>query len=72
MIVFGTNISVLRGKTVCIKVEKLYTYYMSIPINFYKLHNFIALVADIIYVNNVMLLVKISPKVSIFIYDNTQ
>ena len=72
MIVFGTNISVLRGKTVCIKVEKLYTYYMSIPINFYKLHNFIALVADIIYVNNVMLLVKISPKVSIFTYDNTQ
>ena len=72
MIVFGTNISVLRGKTVCIKVEKLYTYYMSIPINFYKLHNFIALVADIIYVNNVMLLVKIPPKVSIFTYDNTQ
>ena len=48
---FGPNRPGLRGKTVRQRPERVETEYLGIPRDFYRLHHFVTLTADVMFVN---------------------
>ena len=59
--IFGPNRPGLRGKTVQQRQERVVPEYSDIPRNFYRLHHFGTLTADIMFVNKLPLLTTMSP-----------
>ena len=53
---FGPNQTALRGKTVRQKIERVDTEFIPIPYDFYELHKFVTLNADVMFVNGVVFL----------------
>ena len=49
--IFGPNHPGLKGKTVRQRSERIAPEYLGIPRVFYKLHHFVTLIADVIFVN---------------------
>ena len=50
--IFGPNRPRLRGKTVRQRPERVETEYLGIPRDFYRLHHFVTLTADVMFVND--------------------
>ena len=51
--IFGPNRAGLRGKTVRQRPERVIPEYLGIPKDFYQLHNFVTLTADVMFVNGI-------------------
>ena len=51
--IYGRDLGGIRGKTVRKKSERVHGETLKIPKDFYKLHHFVTLTADIMYVNGV-------------------
>ena len=49
--IFGPNRPGLRGKTVRQRPERVEPEYLGIPRDFYRLHHFVTLTADVMFVN---------------------
>ena len=49
---FGPNRPGLRGKTVRQRPERVIPEYLDIPQDFYRLHHFVTLTADVMFVNS--------------------
>ena len=49
---FGPNRLGLRGKTVRQRPERVIPEYLDIPQDFYRLHHFVTLTADVMFVNS--------------------
>ena len=49
--VFGPNRAAMRGKTVRQKPKRVNAEYVTIPRDFYELHKFVTLTADVMFVN---------------------
>ena len=49
--IFGPYLPGLRGRTVREKLERVEPQYTQIPWDFYRLHKFVTLVADVMFVN---------------------
>ena len=56
---FGLNLAGARGKTVQQKLDRVVMYYVASPNNFIKIHKFVTLVVDVIFVNVRPLLITI-------------
>ncbi len=52
----------MRGKTTRIKPDYVYEETVNVPCNFYHLHHFVTLLADVMFVNSVAFLVIMSQK----------
>ena len=50
---FGPNRPGLRGKTVRQRTERVVPEYLEIPKDFYRLHHFFTLIADVMFVNGI-------------------
>jgi len=61
---FGPDQDGLRGKTVRVKPEKVEAEYVDIPRDFYRLHRFVTLVGDVMFVNGMPFLLTLSRKLS--------
>ena len=48
--IFGKNHGGLRGKTVCVKPERVEVDVVAIPRNFYEINKFVTLVGDVMFV----------------------
>ena len=57
---FGPNLEGLRGKTVRQRPRRVETGYLRIPRDFYELHKFVTLTADVMFVNGIPFLVTMS------------
>ena len=57
---FGTNRPGLRRMTVQQRPERVIPEYLDIPQNFYQLHHFVTLTADVVFVNGLLFLTKFS------------
>ncbi len=53
---FGPDLANLRGKTTRTKPEHIRVDYVKIPQDFVKIHKYVTLVADIIFVNGMLFL----------------
>ena len=51
--IFGPNRAGLRGKTVRQRPERVIPEYLGIPKDFYRLHHFVTLTADVMFVNGI-------------------
>ena len=51
--IFGPNLLGLRGETVRQRPEPVVPEYLEIPKDFYRLHHFLTLTADVIFVNGI-------------------
>ena len=49
--IFGSNLSCTRGKTVWQNLDRMMMDYVAVPKDFLKIHNFVTLVADVIFLN---------------------
>ena len=49
--IFGPNCPGLKGKTVRQRPERIESEYLGIPRDFYRLHHFVTLTADVMFVN---------------------
>ena len=49
--IFGPNRPGLKGKTIRQRPERIEPEYVGIPRDFYKLHHFVTLTADVMFVN---------------------
>ena len=58
--IFGTNLSGTRGKTLQNNPYRVVMDYVAVPKDFMKLHKFVFLVADVMFVNGAPLLINIS------------
>ena len=65
--IFGPNVAALEGKTVRRPSPRVHTDKgVSIPNDFYRLHHFVTLVADVFYVNGVTFLMTLSRKIKLY------
>ena len=55
---FGPNHPGLRGKTVRQRPERIEPEYLEIPRDFYRLHHFVTLTADVMFVNELEFLLR--------------
>ena len=67
---FSTNLSGTRVNKVRQNPDRVVMYYVSVPREFLKLHKFVNLVADMIFVNVTPLLITISNGIY-FVLSNT-
>ena len=58
--IFGPNLLGLRGKTVRQRLERVVPEYLDIPRDYYRLHHFVTLTADIMFVNGLLFLITMS------------
>ena len=56
-IIFGDNLAGIQGKTVRQKPERVETHYVQIPKEFMTTHEFVTLMADVIFVNNLAFMI---------------
>ena len=56
--IFGPYLPGLMGQTAREKPERVEPQYTHIPRNFYRLHKFVTLVADVMFVNLVLFMVN--------------
>jgi hypothetical protein len=70
--IYGRNLGGIRGKTVRKKPEHIHGETIKIPKDFYKLHHFVTLTADIMYVNGVAFLTTLSRKISLQTVEHIQ
>ena len=56
---FGLNLDGARGKTVQQKLDRVVMDYVASPNNFIKLHNFVTLVVDVMFVNSASFLITV-------------
>ena len=49
--IFGPNLPGLRGKTVRQRPERVVPEYLEIPLDYFRLHHFVTLTADVMFVN---------------------
>ena len=68
--IFGPNRAGLRGKTVRRKPDRVDTDVISIPRDFYVLHTFVTLTADVMFINGVAFLVTLSPKIKMYTIEH--
>ena len=61
--IYGPNLDGLRGKTVRQRPRRVETEYLRIPRDFYELHKFVTLTADVMFVNGIPFLVTMSRKI---------
>ena len=61
--IYGRDLGGIRGKTVRKKQECVHGETLMIPKDFYKLHHFVTLTVDIMYVNGVEFLTTSSRKI---------
>ena len=64
--IFGPNRSRLKGATVRQKPDRVDPEYTQMPRNFYELHKFFTLAADVMFVNDVQVLVTLSRDIRLF------
>ena len=57
---FGKNLSGTRGNTVIQNPDRLVMNYFAVPKDFLKLHKFVTLVADVMFVNSTQFLITMS------------
>ena len=57
---FGPNRPGLRGKTVRQRTERVVPEYLEIPKDFYRLHHFVTLTADVMFVNGILFFTTLS------------
>ena len=57
---FGTNLAGTRGKTVQQNTDRVVMHYFAVPKYFLKLHKFVTLVADVMFVNGATFLINVS------------
>ena len=57
---FGPNLAGTRGKTVWHNLDRALMGYISVPKYFLKLHKFVTLVADVMFVNGATFLITMS------------
>ena len=55
--IFGPNLGGTRGKTVRQNPDRVVMYYIEIPKFFLKLHKFVTLVADLMFLNGAPFLI---------------
>jgi hypothetical protein len=70
--IYGRDLGGIRGKTVRKKPERVHGETLKIPKDFYKLHHFVTLTADIMYVNGVAFLTTLSRKISLRTMEHIQ
>ena len=58
--IFGPNLPGLRGKTVRQRPERVVPEYLDIPRDYYRLHHFVTLTADVMFVNGLPFLTTLS------------
>ena len=68
--IFGPNQAAMRGKTVRQKPDKVETEFIPIPRDFYELHKFVTLTADVMFVNGVAFLTTLSRKIRLFTIEH--
>ena len=68
--VFCTNISGVRGTTVEQDPNRVVVYYVSLPREFFLLHNFVTLLAYVMFVNGAPLLINISWSINIVLIEH--
>ena len=66
----GPNLAGTRGKTVLQKPDRVVMDFISVPNNFLKLHKFVTLVADMIFVNAAPLLVTMPHGIKFFTVEH--
>ncbi len=60
--IYGKDLGGVRGKTTRIKPDRVYEETVNVPRDFYHLHHFVTLVADVMFVNSAAFLVTMSQK----------
>ncbi len=65
--IFGPDLANLRGKTIRTKLEHVHIEYAQIPWDFVELHKYVALVADLMFVNGLPFLVTSSRGISFLV-----
>jgi len=70
--IYGRDLGGIRGKTVRKKPERVQGDIIQIPKDFYKLHRFVTLTADIMYVNGVPFLTTLSRKINMRTAEHIQ
>ena len=69
--IYGTDLGGgVRGKTRIIKPDPIYEETVNVPHNFYQLHYFVTLVADIMFVNLDPFLVTLSKKIDFWTVEH--
>jgi hypothetical protein len=58
--IFGRNLAAVRGKTVRSTPERVNTELLAIPDDYHRLHRFVTLAVDVMFVNGLAFLVTIS------------
>jgi hypothetical protein len=58
--IYGPDLADTRGKTVRKKPDRVVMDYVVVPREFMKLHKYVTLVADVMFVNGIAFLVTIS------------
>ena len=61
--IFGPNRPGLRGKTVRQRPDRIVPEYLEIPKDFYRLHHFVTLTTDVIFVNGIPFFTILSPDI---------
>ena len=69
--IFGPDLACIRGETVRRKPERVEANYMEIPKDFYKLHKFITLVGDVMFVNKIPSFITMSRKIRMMMAEHT-
>ena len=67
---FGPNIARTRGNTVRQNPDIMVIYYISVPSYFLKIHKFVTIVADVMFVNGASLLITISRGIKFVISEH--
>jgi hypothetical protein len=58
--IFGPSIAGVRGKTICRKPEQVEAELGRIPDDFHRLHQFVVITADMMFVSGIAFLTKLS------------
>lgn len=58
--IFGRNLVAIRGNTVRKTPDRVNTELLDIPDDYHRLHRFVTLIADVMFVNGLPFLVTIS------------
>ncbi len=66
---FGLDLANLRGKTTRTKPEHVRVDYVKIPRDFIKMHKYVTLVADVLFVNGLPFLVTFSRGISLIMIE---
>ena len=64
--IFGPDLAGIRGKTVRGQPDRVETEFIPIPRDFYELHKFVTLTADVMFVNGIAFLTTLSRKIRMF------